>query len=461
MFRRSLILVAAAILIGAPNAGANVLAKIRVEGFTRTIFGSTNPACRRDQRARCSEERRQGGRVLRPRDADVLRPVRRPGRLLRRLRLERMDVQGERRLAAGRRRPVRPQAGRQRALVLGALRARREGRRRSSSPARSAAVTGSTPSATRGRGRRRSAPSLHVDGRSVKTQGATQAAVGMRRPAPRPRPGDAQGRRPVQRSAVRRALALAVVAAALAGCGGTAAERGHATLWVTRDRGTQVLLVRTVPAGLTAMQALDRVADIETTYGGRYVQSISGIDGSMSSRHDWFYFVNGIEGDRSAAEVPPPRGRHRVVGLPLVGEARCDSPWWSAHSPSRSRTARPWCRERRMPSRCGSRSVSAAPAEAATSFASSPGRGFRAELNGDGVVGDARTSRLPGACCVIPPLSATGTRFRETRARSSPVRGDGRRGAPRGALDLGGGHRRRAARACAWPRPPAAGASCT
>jgi hypothetical protein len=58
-----------------------------------------------------------------------------------------------------------------------------------------------------------------------------------------------------------------------------------------------------VPAGLTAMQALDRVADIETRYGGRYVQSIDGIDGSLSSQHDWFYFVNGIEADRSAAEV--------------------------------------------------------------------------------------------------------------------------------------------------------------
>lgn len=101
---------------------------------------------------------------------------------------------------------------------------------------------------------------------------------------------------------MKRALALAAVAVALAGCGGTAAERGTAKLWVTRDRGAQVLLVRTVPAGLTAMQALDRVADIETTYGGRYVQSIAGVDGSLSGRRDWFYFVNGIEADRSAAE---------------------------------------------------------------------------------------------------------------------------------------------------------------
>jgi uncharacterized protein DUF4430 len=101
---------------------------------------------------------------------------------------------------------------------------------------------------------------------------------------------------------VRRALSLAVAAAALAGCGGATTEQGDATLWVTRDRGANVLLVRKVPAGLTAMQALDRVADVDTTFGGRYVQSINGVDGSLSSRHDWFYFVNGIEADRSAAE---------------------------------------------------------------------------------------------------------------------------------------------------------------
>lgn len=50
------------------------------------------------------------------------------------------------------------------------------------------------------------------------------------------------------------------------------------------------------------MQALDRVADIETRYGGRYVQSIDGVAGSLTRRRDWFYFINGYEGDRSAAE---------------------------------------------------------------------------------------------------------------------------------------------------------------
>jgi uncharacterized protein DUF4430 len=63
-----------------------------------------------------------------------------------------------------------------------------------------------------------------------------------------------------------------------------------------------VLLVRTVPAGLTAMQALDREADVKTRYGGRYVQAIEGLEGDLADRRDWFYFVNGIEGDRSAAD---------------------------------------------------------------------------------------------------------------------------------------------------------------
>jgi hypothetical protein len=63
-----------------------------------------------------------------------------------------------------------------------------------------------------------------------------------------------------------------------------------------------MLVAKQVPAGLTAMQALDRVADVHTRYGGRYVQAIDGLAGSLSSRRDWFYFVNGYEGDRSAAE---------------------------------------------------------------------------------------------------------------------------------------------------------------
>ena len=96
-------------------------------------------------------------------------------------------------------------------------------------------------------------------------------------------------------------LALALAVALAGGCG-AGETKGTAAVWVTSDRGAKLLLVQKVPAGLTAMQALDRVADVKTRYGGRFVTAINGIEGSLSAQRDWFYFVNGYEADRSAAE---------------------------------------------------------------------------------------------------------------------------------------------------------------
>jgi hypothetical protein len=93
---------------------------------------------------------------------------------------------------------------------------------------------------------------------------------------------------------------LAVLA--LAGCGGagpTAAD-GTARLWVTRDRGRTVLVDATVPAGQTLLRALRSRATVSTRYGGGFVQSIDGVSGSASRHRDWFWFVNGLAGDRSA-----------------------------------------------------------------------------------------------------------------------------------------------------------------
>ncbi len=101
---------------------------------------------------------------------------------------------------------------------------------------------------------------------------------------------------------MRRGLLVACALVLLTGCGGERAGSGSASLWVTRDRGATVVLVRTVPAGLTAMQALDRELDIDTAYGGRFVQSIEGVEGDVSKRRDWFWFLNGIEADQSAAD---------------------------------------------------------------------------------------------------------------------------------------------------------------
>jgi hypothetical protein len=98
-----------------------------------------------------------------------------------------------------------------------------------------------------------------------------------------------------------RRLALATLGAVvLAGCGSTTSTSGRATVWVTRDRGAHVLHVAKVPAGLNAMQGLQRVAKVGTRYGGRYVRSIDGVD--EHGRRAWFYYVNGYLADRSAAE---------------------------------------------------------------------------------------------------------------------------------------------------------------
>ena len=56
-----------------------------------------------------------------------------------------------------------------------------------------------------------------------------------------------------------------------------------------------------VDAGQTLMRALDSKVELETRYGGRFVQAIDGLSGSLEDQRDWFWFVNGYEGDRSAS----------------------------------------------------------------------------------------------------------------------------------------------------------------
>ena len=100
---------------------------------------------------------------------------------------------------------------------------------------------------------------------------------------------------------MRRAALAAVLAVALAGCGSSSATgpAGRATLWVTRDRGANVLYSTQVPAGESVLQALDRVAKVKTRFGGRYVRAVDGVE--EQGNRSWFYYVNGYLADRSAA----------------------------------------------------------------------------------------------------------------------------------------------------------------
>lgn len=100
----------------------------------------------------------------------------------------------------------------------------------------------------------------------------------------------------------RRLLLLLAAACLLVGCGEEAAGEGSAQLWITQDRGAEVVMSTTVPAGISAMEALRRKAEVETRYGGRFVQSIDGLRGDLGAKRDWFFFVNGYWADLSAAD---------------------------------------------------------------------------------------------------------------------------------------------------------------
>jgi hypothetical protein len=107
---------------------------------------------------------------------------------------------------------------------------------------------------------------------------------------------------------VKRAALAAALAVALAGCGSSSSPgtAGRATLWVTRDRGAQVLYSTRVPAGESVLQALDRVAKVETRFGGRYVRAVDEVE--EHGNRSWFYYVNGYLADRSAADYRLRRG---------------------------------------------------------------------------------------------------------------------------------------------------------
>jgi hypothetical protein len=121
---------------------------------------------------------------------------------------------------------------------------------------------------------------------------------------------------------VRRARAL-LAALALAGCGlagagcglGEGEEReGGASIRVTRDFGHAELgaaRVARVREDQTVMRLLRSEFDVDTRFGGRFVQAIDGLEGEgPGGQVDWFYFVNGVEAGTGAAEYELSPGDH-------------------------------------------------------------------------------------------------------------------------------------------------------
>ena len=66
------------------------------------------------------------------------------------------------------------------------------------------------------------------------------------------------------------------------------------------------------------MRALASKVDVKTRYGGRYVQAVNGIEGSLNAQHDWFWFVNGYRGRPQRGLVPAPRRRRGLARLPRL-----------------------------------------------------------------------------------------------------------------------------------------------
>lgn len=109
-------------------------------------------------------------------------------------------------------------------------------------------------------------------------------------------------------SAARIAATALCAVAAGCGIGPGESEEGEASLRVTRDFGSEVLVDATLTDPTesdSVVRFLDENADVETSYGGNFVDSIDGVAGSTvnGGDEDWFFFVNGYYSDIGAGEA--------------------------------------------------------------------------------------------------------------------------------------------------------------
>jgi len=89
-----------------------------------------------------------------------------------------------------------------------------------------------------------------------------------------------------------------------------AAEADFITVKIvaTRNFGQELMLAETLelPPGTPAMTALERVADVETAYGGGFVNAINGVSsgftGTQQMMTDWFLYINGIQARTGALD---------------------------------------------------------------------------------------------------------------------------------------------------------------
>jgi hypothetical protein len=130
----------------------------------------------------------------------------------------------------------------------------------------------------------------------------------------------------LHRSFVVVALAAALFVGACGSNGDSGAENQleatapaeQAEVLVTEGCGrTIVVNKKEVPAGQTALRALEMIADIETDDGGRFVTAIEGVEQDESKQLAWLFYVNGEMAEKGAAEIKLKAG---------------DVEWWDLHN---------------------------------------------------------------------------------------------------------------------------------
>jgi len=75
----------------------------------------------------------------------------------------------------------------------------------------------------------------------------------------------------------------------------------------TRDFGRELMFDERLelPPDASAMAALEQVAEVETTYGGGFVDAINGIHSGFNEngeKRDWFFYINGIQSNVGALD---------------------------------------------------------------------------------------------------------------------------------------------------------------
>jgi hypothetical protein len=124
---------------------------------------------------------------------------------------------------------------------------------------------------------------------------------------------------------LRRSCVVVLLMLLVSACGGesqtstpaTPSEKTDAKVLITTDCAGDVILEKGVDAGQTAMRALDRVADIETDSGGKFVTAINGVEQDTGKKLAWLYYINGKGAAKGATEIKLAAG---------------DVEWWDLHN---------------------------------------------------------------------------------------------------------------------------------